>query len=68
MFPWGSVVGLVAILAGGFIWYKLLFPSSGPQSAEEEDLCPYCGQKLMQSELDSKQSPETPGLPEGLRK
>jgi hypothetical protein len=59
MFPWGPVVGLAAISAGGFIWYKILFSSSSSQSTKkEEDLCPYCGQKLWVSEADSPKSSE----------
>jgi len=68
MFPWGSFIGLGAILAGGFIWYKVLFPSSSSQSREEEDLCPYCNQKLPQSQPDSKKSLEPLSPSEELKK
>jgi len=68
MFPWGSVVSLVAMLAGGFIWYKVLFPSPSPQLRKEEELCIYCNQKLPQSQPDSKKSPEPLSPSEGLKK
>ena len=68
MFPWGSVVGLAAMLAGGFIWYKVLFPSSGSKSRDEEELCPYCNQKLPQSQPDSKIPPEPLSPSEGPNK
>ena len=67
MFSWGPVVGLIAILAGGIVWYKLLFPSSGSQSKEEDDLCPYCGQKLTQGEPDSNKPPEPLRAQRGLK-
>lgn len=69
IFPWSSFIGLLTILVIGFVLYKLLFPSSGSQGTkEEENLCPHCGQKLQQSEPDSKKSPETPGPQEEFRK
>ena len=55
MFLWGSFIGLMNILIIGFVWYKLLFPSYRSQSTKaEEDLYPYYGQTLQQSETDSK--------------
>ena len=68
MFPWGSVVGLAAMVAGGFVLYKVLFPSSSYQSREEEELCPYCNQKLLQSQPDSKKSLEPLSPSEELKK
>ena len=59
MFPWGSLVGLAAMVIGGFVWYKILFPSSGSKPTEEDDLCPYCNQKLPQSEPDPKKPSES---------
>ena len=49
-FPWGPFIGLITIFGVGLVLYKCLFPSSGSQSAKEEDSCPYCGREFVRCE------------------
>jgi len=59
-FPWSFFIGLLSVI-GLFVLYKLLFPSSGSQSAKEEHLCPYCGREFERSESIPRVRSEDPG-------
>jgi hypothetical protein len=62
IFPSVSLLGLLIAFIIGFAFYKLLFPSSGSRSAEEEkDFCPFCGRDLRGSESISSAHPEDLG-------
>jgi nitrate reductase gamma subunit len=65
IFPWGSFIGLLAIIGSGFLLYKLIFPLSGSQATKEkENFCPCCGREFPQNEEISKKILETPGSEE----
>jgi hypothetical protein len=69
IFPWGSLLGVLAVTGIGFLLYKLIFPSSDSQATkEEEDSCPYCGREFEQGEEIPKKGREIQGSGESESK
>ena len=65
IFPWSSLLGLLAVIGIGFLLYKLLFPSTGSQATKEkENFCPCCGREFQLDEEISKRVLETQGSEE----